>query len=365
MEHVISLILIHATLNTWEYPLPGCDDDNATKLILLSEDSDGLLEFDAWQPVSNSSDLSHLANFQDFKGWNKDAVHEFEIADEVDDEANTYWDQIAVETKLNDDTTQLINSEIIAANSSNSHSLDKPGSDRVSQSNAEESAHTAKNENKDPEAEDDTIRLVSQNVDKTQRILGQNAPVAIKDTEQNSVILSKEENKEKLLKDLQKQYEKDPSIISAYLEVPVKDVELPLITVSKNDPFSITLLVRPKSYDVYTMVRLMYERVPVSKDALPQNLDDPVIEYVPLYRGDQEHRLYNLPVGKYIVCGEAFTKGTVFQANCVEALVEKHSTKQLQGGVVCVIAIALLVVLAVIIYAIYHRVVIYKMEQKS
>ena len=72
----------------------------------------------------------------------------------------------------------------------------------------------------------------------------------------------------------------------------------------------------------------MYERVPVSKPALPQNLDDPVIEYVPMYGGEQEHRLYNLPVGKYIICGEAFAKGDVFQANCVEAHVAKHTTKR-------------------------------------
>jgi len=109
----------------------------------------------------------------------------------------------------------------------------------------------------------------------------------------------------------------------------------------------------------------MYERVPVSKPALPQNLDDPVIEYVPMFRGEQEHRLYNLPVGKYIICGEAFAKGDVFQANCVEAHVAKHSTKQLQGGVVCVVAIALLIVFVVIVYAIYHRVVIYKLEKEN
>ena len=71
----------------------------------------------------------------------------------------------------------------------------------------------------------------------------------------------------------------------------------------------------------------MYERVPLSKPALPQHLDDPVIEYVPMYRDEQEHRLYNLPVGKYIVCGEALVNGNVFQANCVEAFIDKHANK--------------------------------------
>ena len=74
-------------------------------------------------------------------------------------------------------------------------------------------------------------------------------------------------------------------------------------------------------------VRLMYERVPLSKAAIPQHLNDPVIEYVPIYRREQEHRLYNLPVGKYIVCGEAMSDGNVFQANCVEALIRKQGNR--------------------------------------
>ena len=70
----------------------------------------------------------------------------------------------------------------------------------------------------------------------------------------------------------------------------------------------------------------MYERVPVSKEAILSNLDEPVTEYVPMYRGEQEHRLYNLPVGKYIICAESFTAGILSQGNCLEALVERNST---------------------------------------
>ena len=39
----------------------------------------------------------------------------------------------------------------------------------------------------------------------------------------------------------------------------------------------------------------MYERVPRNKPALQQHLTDPVIEYIPLYRGNQEHYLHRYP----------------------------------------------------------------------
>jgi len=100
----------------------------------------------------------------------------------------------------------------------------------------------------------------------------------------------------------------------------------------------------------------MYERVPRNKPALQQHLDDPVIEYVHVYRLEQEHYLTDLPMGKYIVCGEAQINGEVFQANCFETIITRLDNNMLQGGVIAVIAVALLIVFCVIIYAIYHRV---------
>jgi len=202
------------------------------------------------------------------------------------------------------------------------------------------------NENKDPEVEDDTIRSQSVTVNRTQDILDH----------ENEVLLNR----------FQEKYEKDPNSVSTLFEAPRNDFERPLISIHKIDPYSVTVTVRPKNYESKTMqVRLMYERVPLSKAAIPQHLNDPVIEYVPIYRREQEHRLYNLPVGKYIVCGEAMSDGNVFQANCVEALIRKQGNRMLQGGVICVIAIAMLIVFSVIVYAIYHRLVIYKLDQKA
>ena len=70
----------------------------------------------------------------------------------------------------------------------------------------------------------------------------------------------------------------------------------------------------------------MYKRVPRNKPALMQHLDDPIIEYIQLYRLDQEHFLSNLPMGKYIVCADYSINTIVVQHNCFETIVERLDT---------------------------------------
>ena len=70
----------------------------------------------------------------------------------------------------------------------------------------------------------------------------------------------------------------------------------------------------------------MYKRVPRNKPAKMKHLDDPVIEYIHLYRVDQEHFLTNLPMGKYIVCADYSIEGVVVQHNCFETFVERPDT---------------------------------------
>jgi len=141
---------------------------------------------------------------------------------------------------------------------------------------------------------------------------------------------------------------------------PSNDMEHPLISLMKIEPHAMRLLVKPRKFEPHTMVRLMYERVPRNKPALQQHLDDPVIEYIHLYRLDQEYYLNDLPMGKYIVCGDAQINGHVFQSNCFETVIDRLDNNMLQGGVIGVIAVALLIVFAVIVYAIYHRLVLSK-----
>jgi len=275
----------------------------------------------------NSSVLDHLDNFINFSSLNNLNLQ----------------DQHAVENNQSDAGEEVLTKS-------------KTAHVQVNPINTNDPAQMIKTKNK---AEDETVRSQSGNGETAPGIYDDSVQYATKD---DGIDMSNENAKqnEAILKRIQKEYEADPAILATYLKP-----KSPLIAISRTDPFSVTLAVRPYSYDAYTMVRLMYERVPLSKPALPQNLDDPVIEYVPMYRGEQEHRLYNLPVGKYIICGEAFSKGTVFQANCLEARVKKNSTKELPGGVVGIIAIALLIVMVVIIYAIYHRLVIYKLEKDN
>lgn len=130
----------------------------------------------------------------------------------------------------------------------------------------------------------------------------------------------------------------------------------PLIMLMKIEPHALDLLVRPRNFVPGTMVRLMYERVPRNRPPLLQHLDDPVIEYVPLHWPAQHHRLQNLPMGKYIVCGEAHSEGHVVQANCFETVIDRLDNNMLPGGVVGVICVAIISIFLVIVYAIYYRV---------
>jgi len=304
-----------------------------------------------------------LDNFRDFSSWNREDIHEFSLdsRNDIFGESLKALDQLAVETDQ-DVTTNHSDDLQIPTTAGTDHGYVRP-------INTKDPVHTIKTGNNDPGVADETIQPSSGNKETLQGIYDdkfeQGASDSVSARDNLDINKEKEKQNEALLKRIQMQYEEDPSIISTYFNTKKEDQELPLISISKTDPFSVTLAVKPFTYDVYTMVRLMYERVPVSKQALLQNLDDPVIEYVPMYRGEEEHRLYNLPVGKYIICGEAFTKGSVFQGNCLEAHVEKNSTKQLQGGVVCLIALALLTVTVVVVYAVYHRLVIYKLEKES
>merc|ERR1712223_50433 len=111
-------------------------------------------------------------------------------------------------------------------------------------------------------------------------------------------------------------------------------MEDPLNMLMKIEPHALDLLVRPRVFVPGTMVRLMYERVPRNRPPLLQHLDDPVIEYVPLHWPAQHHRLQDLPMGKYIVCGEAHKEGHVVQANCFETIIDRLDNNMLPGGVV-------------------------------
>jgi len=76
----------------------------------------------------------------------------------------------------------------------------------------------------------------------------------------------------------------------------VNDVLHPLISLMAIKPNSMRLLVKPKTLDINSKVRLMYKRVPRNKAAHRKHLDDPIIEIVPLYRYEQEHYIHDLPV---------------------------------------------------------------------
>ena len=70
----------------------------------------------------------------------------------------------------------------------------------------------------------------------------------------------------------------------------------------------------------------MYKRVPRNKPAHMKHLDDPIIEYIHLYRIDQEHFLSNLPKGRYIVCADYKIGGVVVQHNCFETYIDRPDT---------------------------------------
>jgi len=132
-------------------------------------------------------------------------------------------------------------------------------------------------------------------------------------------------------------------------------VKNPLVRLIKVEPHALELLMKPRQFYKGTMVRLMYERVPRNRPPMQQHLDDPVIEYVPLYWPAQHYRLKDLPMGKYIVCGEAHNSGKIMQANCFETVIDRLDTNMLQGGVVGVICVAIISIFLVIVYAIYYR----------
>ena len=102
-----------------------------------------------------------------------------------------------------------------------------------------------------------------------------------------------------------------------------RDENHPLLTVVDTRPHSMTLLIKSLDYKENTMIRLLYERVPVNKGPFMLHLDDPVIEVIPLLRRVQTHTLSELPMGKYIVCGEAMVMGEVYQASCFETKIER------------------------------------------
>ena len=94
-----------------------------------------------------------------------------------------------------------------------------------------------------------------------------------------------------------------------------RDENHPLLTLMETRPHMMVLMVKVKVLQPQTMIRLLYERVPLNKEPLLQHLDDPVIEYIHLDFSPLSYHLSDLPMGKYIVCGEAMVKGDVYQAS--------------------------------------------------
>ena len=105
-----------------------------------------------------------------------------------------------------------------------------------------------------------------------------------------------------------------------------RDESHPLLRVLDTAPHSLTLRIKPRDFKPDTMVRLLYERVPQNKGPFMLHLDDPVIEYIPLIRRSQTHTLEELPMGKYIVCGEALLRGEVYQTSCFETSIRRLDT---------------------------------------
>ena len=102
-----------------------------------------------------------------------------------------------------------------------------------------------------------------------------------------------------------------------------RDENHPMLKVMETAPHSMSLMIKPRNYKPDTMIRLLYERVPLNKGPFMLHLDDPVIEFIPLIRRTQSYTLSELPMGKYIVCGEAMVMGEVYQASCFETRIER------------------------------------------
>jgi hypothetical protein len=101
-----------------------------------------------------------------------------------------------------------------------------------------------------------------------------------------------------------------------------KDDKSPLLTLLHTAPHSMSLMINLVDFKQDTMIRLLYERVPLYKGPLMLHLDDPVVEFIPMTRRVQNHTLSELPMGKYIVCGEAMVMGEVYQTSCFETMVD-------------------------------------------
>ena len=107
-----------------------------------------------------------------------------------------------------------------------------------------------------------------------------------------------------------------------------RDENHPLLTLMETRPHMMVLMVKVKVLQPQTMIRLLYERVPLNKQPLLQHLDDPVIEYIHLDTSPLTYDLLELPMGKYIVCGEAHEGGsdTPYQTSCFETRIERLET---------------------------------------
>jgi len=134
-----------------------------------------------------------------------------------------------------------------------------------------------------------------------------------------------------------------------------RDENHPLLTVLETEPHAMSLMIRPIVYKPDTMIRLLYERVARDKGPFMLHLDDPVIEYFSLTENPQHHTLSELPMGKYIVCGEAMVMGDVYQANCFETRIERLDNDSLQVGVQVIIVISIVLVVMVIVYAALYQ----------
>jgi len=133
--------------------------------------------------------------------------------------------------------------------------------------------------------------------------------------------------------------------------------DIPLLSIVEQEPHSMTIMVKPKEVKPDTMVRLSYERVPSHRKPCMAHLDDPVLQHIPLIRSSQTYILTDLPMGKYIVCGEAMDhSGSVYQESCFETRIRREDTDSLQSGVQALIVISIAIVISVIIYAILYQV---------
>ena len=103
----------------------------------------------------------------------------------------------------------------------------------------------------------------------------------------------------------------------------LRDENHPLVTLKTTAPHSMVLIIKLFNPQPDTMIRLLYERVPKNKAPLMLHLDDPVTEILKLREEEMIHQLDDLPMGKYIVCGEARIGTEVYQTNCFETRIER------------------------------------------